>query len=167
MKSKKVKTVIRKYTNKKTGETKVKTYTYSPAHKSKGGTLVYKSGKKNIELINALKATYTGDDIVEFEAKLDSFMRRKSYKQGRLTVASMKTRMLNDTISKIIANFGYDAEDVAIELSAMYNEEIDVDYILNPNNWVQKANGLPTGQLRLPSGIIHEFKFDYHAGILI
>lgn len=157
--------VTRTYT-KKTGETVVKTYTYRKKA-SKGGTLVYKSGKKNTALIAALKATYAGDDAVEFEAKLDSFMRKKAYKRGRLTVETMKTKMLNDTISKIIANFGYEPEEVATELSAMYNENIDVNYLLNVNNWVQKANGLPTGELRLPNGMLHEFKFDYNAGILI
>lgn len=163
----KSKTVVRKYKSKKTGEIRVKTYTYSPAHKSRGGTLVYKSGKLNQSVIDTLRATYSGDDVVEFEAELDSFLRKKAFKKGRLTVASMKVRLMHNTVAKIIANFGMNPEEVAVELGAMYNTPVTAEYILDANHWEQKANGLPTSTIILPNGVRHEFKFDYHAGILI
>lgn len=153
----------RAYYNKKEGKLVYNQYRRG----GEGGTVIYKNGKVNWELVKNKIKDYSPEDQSEYYAQIDRYMRRGDYKNHRLTFKSLRVRAMGNVIEKILANFNYTADDVAIILSEMYDVEVTGEYILNTANWEKKENGLPTRVLMLPNGIRHEFTFDYKAGILI
>lgn len=140
-----------------------KVYTYSKTYKrSKGGTLIYKSGKLNQAKIDSMldEIKSTGDmyDVNEFKLQLTRWEKRmKGVK--RLTVQTMRSLIADGKIEKSIINFGYSVDELVDELNIKYNETMSREYILNPSNWTNS-------KLRLPSGTIVEFEYNYTGGVL-
>ena len=157
------KKVTRTYVTK-SGQIVTKTYEYNSKRYShtRGGTLIYKSGKINEnkirEMEEAIKFERGEIGVAEFRSELRSF-KKHQFKTMRLTVTSMLARMAATKIESTIRNFGYTPDELAIELGAKYNEEIPVEYLLNDANW--QGNFFIT-----PSGNKVEFEFDYHGGVL-
>lgn len=148
------KTIKRTYFSKKLNRYVTKEYTYSSI--GKGGTVVYKSGKINY---NLLKKQYP--DTKSYETALDivDLYRSKSITK-RLTLKSLQTRLLENNIEKLLANFSLTPEEAATQLSILAEEEIDVSYVLDGNNWVGDEFISPSGKHIL-------LEYDYKGGILI
>lgn len=157
------KKVTRTWINK-SGQVVTKTYEYNSRRYShtRGGTLIYKSGKINEKKIQEMEEALRferGDvGVSEFRAELRTF-KKHQFKTMRLTVTSMLARMAATKIESTIRNFGYTPEELAVELGGKYNEEITIDYLLNDANWQGKF-------FITPSGNRVEFEFDYHGGVL-
>lgn len=158
--------ITRTYYSKKLGRNVTKTYTYnSPIRASKGGTLVYKSGKINEKVyrktLDDIERNLSVADKYEFKAIMNRYIGDKEYKHKRLTVRSVQSMMAESKIEKAIINFGYDVDDLLIKISSEYNEpDLTREWLYDPNHW----NG---EELILPSGQIVNFEFDYQGGVLL
>lgn len=158
------KTVKRTYVNKK-GQKVTKTYTYNKKYTAKRtnaykGTVVYKSGKINEELLNELKGKMSAAEYTELKTELSSFTKGKEFKKTRLSLKSLISRAAATKIESFITNTGLTPDEVVKEINAKYNANIDTSYLLNEGNWVN-------GQLSLTDGQLVGFQFRYTGSILV
>lgn len=121
---KKIKTVTVRYTSKKTGKTKVYTYTYgAQKYKAKQNILVTKKGKANKKAIekvyNSIKDSADREDFKRF---VTWYTNPKNKIDKALTERSIRSRLAKDKREKMIINAGYELEDVLNELG-MSEEE--------------------------------------------
>ena len=158
------KTVKRTYVNKK-GQRITKTYTYDKKYTAKRtnaykGTVVYKSGKINEELLNELKGKMSAAEYTELKTELSSFTKGKEFKKTRLSLKSLISRAAATKIESFITNTGLTPDEVVKEINEKYNANIDESYLLNEGNWIN-------GQLSLTDGQLVGFQFRYTGSILV
>ena len=78
----------------------------------------------------------------------------------RLTLKSLQTRLLENNIEKLLANFSLTPEEATTQLAILAEEEIDLSYVLDGNHWVGDEFISPSGKHIL-------LEYDYKDGILI
>lgn len=149
-------TVTRRWTNKKTGEARIKSYTYEDR---KGATLVDKRGivrKKAVEEFKAaIDATdsYTEDEKRKLKEDIDNRVRVRAGKKNKpLTTTGFMGMQEDDAIDRMFTNIGMSVEEVAEAY------KLNPADIRDPSNW--NGNILTIGKVK------YQYKVKYRGEIL-
>lgn len=145
--------VTRTWTNKKTGETITREYTYKTGKSRKGYVLIDSKGhlrKKNIEkykqIINA-NDSYTVAEKRMLIVDLEDYINVRKGEKRKLTTRGFEGHLQENEIERMFANAGMSSSEVAQDMG------IDEADILNPENW---ENGL-----LVINGVKYAFNHNY------
>lgn len=145
--------VKRTWTNKKTGETITREYTYKTGKSRKGYVLIDSKGylrKKNIEKYKQMidsNDSYTIAEKRMLKVDLDNYISARKGSHRKLTTRGFEGHLQENEIERMFANAGMSSSEVAQDMGI---EEAD---ILNPDNW---QNGL-----LVINGIKYAFNHNY------
>lgn len=159
--------VTRTYFSKRLGKIVTKTYTYGEGKSRRGLTLVGKDGKitpnskKNVlkfkESIDN-NPFLTRAEKITLKNKLDALIKVRHDSGKKLTTTGFYGWMEEDKVNRLLVNAGYTAEELADEVG------VDVEDILNPDNWKTPDKGNTYFQL---GDTIYDIKFNYTSSILV
>ena len=150
------KTVTRKWTNKKTGEARIKSYTYEDR---RGYVLIDKMGRVKTKAVNEFKATidandsYTENEKITLKWDLDNYIRVRAGKKNRpLTTTGFMGHIEDNKIDSMFINMGMSVEEAA--------EAYDLDPadIRDKSNW--------DGSFLMINGRKFQYQVNYRDSVL-
>lgn len=149
--------VTRTWTNKRTGKTVTKTYTYDTPAKKRGGKSLLLVGKNGNIYSDRVKELLNNIDDPGIRSQARTIINNSVQDKEKLSIRSLTSKLAETKEEKFLINMGYTREQFEHEYGFSF------DTFMDPNNWVIEDDK----KVFVYDGVIYDVTQDYTNKVLL